>query len=189
MFRAPEPNKSKADYAPDQKRESLSVMPQPNVNQPEAMNVDMDISTIEVMAYVNEADPTQKETDNEYPHMPDIESDDLFADDQKQYCLQMEPNFETNPFNAYSFGENQLISTVDVQPDLPLVKEEKMDTVPTINDSVIYEVLDSDEEEAAYSKDSGRDTNSIELDASHVPTMSVLMMAKKWKEFFFSHFS
>lgn len=181
-------NESNTNRTSDQKHESsvesLSLMPQPEAMDPEAAVIDMDMHTIETVASINEAATIPNQNDNGYRHMPDIESDQLFADEQQnQYYFQMEPNFKTNPFDAYNLSEDQLISTVDIQPELPLVKEEKMDTAPPIfkMDDVVYDVLDSDEEEALYSRDSGRGTNDLinDLDSGHVPTMGVLMMIKK----------
>lgn len=178
--------------SPNKSVESTSAMSQLNMSHSENMAIDMDANTIETMASINEAVTIPKHNNIEYSHLVDIDHDHRLNHEQSQFYFEMEQftemlapqsqNFDANAYDAYSnLNQNQLTSIVEVHPEIQ-VKEEKMDAMPIFqtNDE-IYEVLDSDEEEALNSRDSGRETNDtiMDLDSSHIPTMGVLMMVKK----------
>lgn len=193
-------NKSNTNRESNEKHgspvESTDLMSQLNMSHSENMainmDMDMDMDTIEIMAsHDNETITIPEHNYMEYPHVVNIAPAHQLNHEQNQFYFEIERfnetltplplNFETNACDAYSVSQNQLPSIVEVHSNFQ-VKQEKMDALPIFkSDNVIYEVFDSDEEEALNSRDSGRETNDtiIDLDSSHIPTMGVLMMSKK----------
>lgn len=187
-------NNSNENRTSDQKHESAaestSLVSQPMVNHSENMVIDMDVmDTMENLASINPTDTIPAQNDIEYPRVLHIEPDHQLDHEQNKFYFGLEyfdetlsptQNFETNPFDTYNFSQNHLATTIDIMPEFQL-KEEKIDALPIYKMGEVIEVLDSDEEEAVNSRDSGRDTNdtTIDLDSSHIPTMGVLMMSKK----------
>lgn len=143
----------------------------------------------ETMAFANEASNDNDEI--EYSHVEDTDPDQQQYYYQGEYSHESHPSmaqaFQAHPYDAYSLQPDQLTSVIEIHPEYPVkpdfeIKEERMDDVIFLNrPDEIYEVLDSDEEEALHSRDSGRETNDTAFDAdtSHIPMMGVLMMAKK----------
>lgn len=156
--------------------------------------VDADVN----MAPANEAVLNADHNDVIYCDAVSVEPELQTNYEQNQYFFQtdhfnemfessLRMNLDQNGFDAYDCKLNQdPVTTYSVASDVQ-VKQEKQHTEPYMlqqtlsNDSVIYEILDSDEEDALNARDSGRETNDtiIETDSSHIPTMGVLMMAKK----------
>lgn len=170
--------------------ESPGVVSQINTSHSEKMVINMDVDTIETAAPTNEIVTNPEQSEIDFSYLADIELDQQFYDEQNQFYIENQrlnethppllQNFEANAYNAYNFNQNQLMSIAEAQPEYR-VKEEKLDSVPTPCkiENMIYEVLDSDEEEAMKSRNSGNDSTDtiIDLD-THVPTMSVLMIKK-----------
>lgn len=174
---------------------TTAVSQQPiKIAEPESVVVDMDIEMIETMAPANEVVTAADHNDMVYADAlniePEIHVNYFFETDQFNEMLEssMRLNFDRNELNAYE-NYNPVQDPLIDYSELPnfQVKEEKVNASPPTlhqtlsNDSVVYEILDSDEEDALNSRDSGRETNDtiIDTDSSHIPTMGVLMMAKK----------
>lgn len=167
---------------------STSSMCQPILDRHEHLVIDVDLDTTEMMTATNEAVPIPDHNAIGYSHTENTETNY-----QEQFYYEMEhsnrtipsmpKHFDPNANDEYNSSQNQLTSTIDVYPDYQVKEEkvERMDAHMTFGSDIIYDVLDSDEEEALNSRDSGRETNDtvIDMDSSHIPTMGVLMMAKK----------
>lgn len=198
-------NKSNASNASNKKHESpdrspikppvastSSVSQQIKTSHSENMVVNMDVDAMVPIAPANEAVEILNHNSMEYSYMDDIELDPQYDQNQSHFetdlTSSLPRNFDTNAYDAYVYDliQDPLTSFIDIQPSFQ-VKTEEMHALPhkapsmLSDESVIYEVLDSDEEEALNARDSGRETNDtiIETDSSHIPTMGVLMMAKK----------
>lgn len=194
-------NKSTASHESNEKQESpiesTSVKSQLNMSHPENMLINMDVDTIDTVPSINNAVTiSESEYNNmEYSqnlHMVDIEPDHQLHHEQNLFYFGMEQfnatlaplsqNFEANAYDAQISNQNHSSSIVEIDPEYR-AKEEKMDVIPILNSdqNVVFEVLDSDEEEALNSQNSERETNDtiIDLDSKHTPTMGVLMLAKK----------
>lgn len=153
------------------------------------------------LAPANEAVPTADDNGSVYSNQVNVEHAPQMNYDQNSCYFDVERfnemldssmrlNYDHNQYNAYDYNlnqENPPRTYGNIHPNFQ-VKEEKIQTelhtLPQTlaNDSMIYEILDSDEEEALNARDSGRETNDtiiLDTDASHIPTMGVLMMAKK----------
>lgn len=162
----------------------------------ESVVVNMDIDTFETMAPPNGADTVPDHIEMVYSDAVNMEPDLQLNYEQNDYFYETEHfnemfesslrmNFDQNDYN-YNLNQDPMTVYSEIDPNFP-VKTEKIYPEPNTlqqeisNDSMIYEILDSDEEEALNSRDSGRETNDtiIDTDSSHIPTMGVLMMAKK----------
>lgn len=168
------------------------------ISHAESMAVNTDADIIETMAPINEAVRMSDGNSVEHLELMDIELDPQMNYDQNQYYFEADcfnetgtpsllHNFDANAYD-YNLNPDPLVSFVDAHLGHFQVKEEKEHALSEqslphtlSNESMIYEVLDSDEEDALNARDSGRETNDtiIEADSSHIPTMGVLMMAKK----------
>lgn len=175
-------NKSNTNRGSDQKhvtpvKTTISTA-QPKAKHVERMDIDMNLderTLVTITVSPSKADKTNDQNDSGYRHMPDLNSDFILGYEPEQLYIPME-EVEQKPCDAYNHNENQFMPGIDMQSDL--VEEENLnisDPIRTKTESV-YEILDSDEEEAINSRDSRNDTT---IDSKHVPTMGVLMMAKK----------
>lgn len=171
-------NKSNANNSLDKKHE-------PSVGSTKQLMPQSTVNTIEIMTTSTNEPTTSDDDDIGQPPVLDIESDHESDNEQKPCYYEMENlndtsashTFETNAYDPYNSYENQLSSTMETHSDF------ESGDVSIINQShVVYDVLDSDEEEALNSRDSGRDTNDtiadMALDSKHIPMMGVLMMKK-----------
>lgn len=146
--------------------------------------------SIEIMESANESSSVTDDDDDDddigHSNAIEIEPDYLPYYEQQQSCYTMEHFNETHTSLPQSvaaktydrLSQDQLSSVTQADPNFS-IKEEKLNELAISSSNVVYEVLDSDEEEAMNSRDSGRETNDTAIDDSnHIPMMGVLMMSK-----------